>query len=169
MDRWLENRQLPYHLASACGLVRKDGLILLIRSSKRGWELPGGTVEQGETITEALKREIFEESGIRTVPEHMTGVYQNLSMKDGYGPLEGMKLPPIINFAFICRYVSGEPTVSEESEDVRWVTPEEAVHLVTHPLYAQRLADLLQYEGSVVFSSYTYDNRTAEFRPKEDL
>ncbi|MCR5004430.1 MAG: NUDIX hydrolase [Clostridiales bacterium] len=169
MDQWLENKLLPYHLASACGLVRKDGRILLIRSSKRGWELPGGTVEQGETITEALRREIFEESGIHSVPEHLTGVYQNLLVKDGYGPLEGMKLPPIINFAFICRYTGGEPTVSEESEEVRWVTPEEAVRMVTHPLYAQRLADMLQYDGSVVFSSYTYDNRTMECKTKEDL
>ena len=59
MDQWLENRQLPYHLVSACGLVRKDKMVLLIKSQKRGWELPGGTVEQGETIIEALKREIW--------------------------------------------------------------------------------------------------------------
>ena len=95
MDKWLENKQLPYHLISACGLVRKDG----------------------------------------------------------YGPLEGMKIPPIINYGFICRYVSGEAKVSDESEHVRWVTPEEAVRMVTHPLYSKRLADMLEFDGSVVFSS----------------
>ena len=169
MDKWLESKNLPHHLVSACGLVRKDGLVLLIRNPRRGWEMPGGTAEQGETITEALKREIFEESGILCEPERLTGVYQNLTVKDGYGPLEGMKIPPIINFAFLCRYVGGEAAVSEESEDVRWVTPEEATRLVTHPLYVKRLADMLAFDGSVVFSSYAYDNRTVAFRTEELL
>ena len=169
MDQWLENKQFPYHFISACGLVRKDGLILLIRNPIRGWELPGGTAEQGEIITEALKREIFEESGIHCEPEHLTGIYQNLIVKDGYGPLEGMKIPPIINFAFLCHYVSGEATTSEESEAVRWVTEEEAVSMVTHPLYAKRLADALKFDGNVVFSSYAYDNKTAEFKRDEIL
>ena len=75
-----------------------------------------------------------------------------------------MKIPPIINMGFICKYEGGEPTVSDESEDVRWVTPEEAVEMVTHPLYAKRLADMLKYDGSVVFSSYEYDNKTAVYR-----
>ena len=169
MDKWLENRQLPYHLLSACGLVRKDGYILLIRNPRRGWELPGGTIEQGETLTEALKREIYEESGIICEPQHLAGIYQNLAAKDGYGPLEGMTIPPIVNFTFICRYISGEATVSDESEDVRWVTSEEAVQLVTHPLYVKRLADMLESDGRVVLSSYVYDNRTAEFKADEKV
>ena len=169
MDKWLESKELPYHLISACGLVRKDGLVLLIRNQRRGWELPGGTVEQGETITEALKREIYEESGILSEPEHLTGIYQNLVVKDGYGPLEGMKIPPIVSMAFVCRDIGGEASVSDESEDVRWVTSEEAIRMVTHPLYAKRLADMLKREDSVVFSSYAYDNRTAVFRTDEHL
>ncbi len=169
MDKWLEDRKLPYHLISACGLVYKDGFVLLIRNPKRGWEMPGGTVEQGETITDALKREIYEESGIHCEPEHLTGIYQNLTEKDGYGLLEGMKIPPIVNLAFICRYTDGEASVSEESEDVRWVTPEEAVSMVTHPLYAKRLNDMLNADGSVTFSFYEYDNKTAVFKGDEKM
>ena len=167
MDNWLESKKLPFHLISACGLVRKDGLVLLIKDKRRGWEMPGGTMEQGETIIEALKREIQEESGILCEPEHLTGIYQNLIVKDGYGPLEGLKIPPIMSLAFACRYISGETSTSEESEDVRWVTPEEAISMVTHPLYAQRLSDILQSDGSVVFSSYEYDNKSTVFKAKE--
>ena len=169
MDKWLEDKELPNHLVSACGLVHKDGLVLLIRHPIRGWELPGGTADQGETITDALKREIYEESGILCEPEHITGVYQNLLVKDGYGPLEGMKIPPIVSFAFICKYIGGEAVVSDESEDVCWVTPEEAVRMVTHPLYEKRLADMLKYDGAVVFSSYAYDNKAAVFNANEYL
>ena len=169
MDKWLESRELPYHLISACGLVQKDGLVLLVRNPRRGWEMPGGTIEQGEIITDALKREVFEESGIHCEPERLTGIYQNLAVKEGYGPLEGVKIPPIINLAFICRYIDGEASVSEESEDVRWVTPEEATGMVTHPLYVKRLADMLKADDSVVFSSYEFDNRTAVFRTDENI
>ena len=141
-----------------------------IGSESKAWQgNAGGTVEQGETITDALRREIYEESGIHCEPEHLTGIYQNLIVKDGYGPLEGMTIPPIINLAFICRYIDGEASVSEESEDVRWVTPEEATGMVTHPLYAKRLTDMLRTDGSVVFSSYEYDNRTTVFMTDEKM
>ena len=40
------------------------------------------------------------------------------------------------------RITGGEPKASEEAEDVRWVTPEEAAELVTHPLFVKRLADI---------------------------
>lgn len=169
MDNWVDNRELPYYLISSCGLVKKDGLVLLVRNPRRGWEMPGGTVEQGETITDALRREIYEESGIHCEPERLTGIYQNLIVKDGYGPLERMTIPPIINLAFVCRYIDGEASVSEESEDVRWVTPEEATCMVTHPLYAKRLKDMLRMDDSVVFSSYEYDNRTTIFMTDENM
>ena len=84
MDKWLESRNLPHHLISVCGLVRRDGLFLLIKNPKRGWELPGGIVERGETVTDALRREICEESGILGEPERLTGVYHNLTEKDGF-------------------------------------------------------------------------------------
>ena len=69
MDKWLETKQLQVHFVSAAGLVYKDGKVLLIRSERRGWEFPGGIVEQGEAILDGLKREIFEETGI-TVDEN---------------------------------------------------------------------------------------------------
>ena len=64
MDKWLETKQIPSHCVSAAGVVYKDGKVLLIRSERRGWEIPGGIVEQGEAILDGLRREILEESGI---------------------------------------------------------------------------------------------------------
>ena len=81
MDQWLETKQLPVHFVSAAGVVYKDGKVLLIRSERRGWEFPGGIVEQGEALLDGLRREIFEESGISVEPEAVTGIYQNLAFK----------------------------------------------------------------------------------------
>ena len=96
MDKWVETKQLQLHFVSAAGLVYKDGKVLLIRSARRGWEFPGGVVEQGEAILDGLKREIREESGITAEPKFLAGIYQRLSMKEGYGPLEGMMIPPTV-------------------------------------------------------------------------
>lgn len=49
------------------GVLVENGTILLVKqrlSKDRGWSLPGGRLEQGETIQEGLQREFFEETGL---------------------------------------------------------------------------------------------------------
>mgnify|MGYP006300996801 CR=1 FL=1 len=61
-------------------LVRNEsGCILLVRHSyKPGWHLPGGGVEAGETVHEALVRELVEETGLRPDGEiEIVGVFAN--------------------------------------------------------------------------------------------
>jgi len=59
---------VSYHIA--IGIVRRGGEVLLVRQQEPGdpqsyWVLPGGLVEPGETLGEALVREVREESGVR--------------------------------------------------------------------------------------------------------
>lgn len=55
----------PVHIVSVGGLIENDeGKILMLKSPDRGWEIPGGQVEEGESLTDALKREVKEETGI---------------------------------------------------------------------------------------------------------
>ena len=140
---------------SACGLVRRaDGKVLLVNNPRRGWEFPGGVIEQGESPLDALRREIFEESGVVAEPRAFVGAYANLSCIEGYGPLAGTVMPPRLNLAFLCDYVRGEPAPSDESTQVEWVMPEEARRRAVHPSVAKRLADMLDYAGAPVFRSY---------------
>ena len=141
----------------AAGLVYKDDKVLLIKSQKRGWELPGGVVEQGESIFDGLKREISEESGVIAEPEKMVGIYQRLSSKPGYGPLEGMVLPTTVIMTFICTYVGGAETFSNESIAVGWFAPNEAKEKITDPYMKKAVEDLLAFDGKQHFC--TFKNR----------
>lgn len=121
----------PTHFVSVAGLVINDsGEVLLVNSPRRGWEYPGGMVEPGETFEDALLREIREESGIEAEIVGFIGLCKNIE-KD------------VVNIDFACRAVGGSLTTSDESTDVRWVSPEDALSMVTFPLTKKRLAHML--------------------------
>lgn len=167
LDNWLETKQLPLHFVSVAGLVYKEDKVLLIKSERRGWEFPGGVLEQGESIFDGLKREIFEESGIIAEPEKFVGIYQRLNKKEGYGYLEGMILPPVVNLTFRCSYVSGEEKASDESIDVGWFTPDEAREKVTVSDIKKRLEDILEYDGKQHFD--TFENKGGKIKFIRDI
>lgn len=53
----------------------RDGRVLLADIADRGWCVPSGRVEQGESIEEAARRETFEESGATLGPLTLLGQY----------------------------------------------------------------------------------------------
>ena len=140
----------PTHKVSVAAMVHDGkGKILLVNSPWRGWEYPGGLIEPGETFEEALRREIREESGVEVELERFVGICKNLE-KD------------IVNIDFVCRYVSGELTTSDESTEVVWVTPEEAVKMITFPLTKKRLANMLGGSREVCLFGFKREPFTVE-------
>lgn len=77
------------------------------------WDIPGGTVEEGETVEEALIRELQEETGIDIEPIAPVYAYSNLS-----------QLPKrqTIQLVYTCKYKNGAVTLNpDEHEEYRWV------------------------------------------------
>lgn len=121
-----------------------DSRILLVRVAQRGWEMPGGQVEEGEDLVAALRREVKEEAGCVVEPERLLGVYPRVA-----------PAPALLALLFRCRHVEGEPHATEiDVPEARWCTREEARRLVTRPAAAQRLADALDDDPGVVYRPY---------------
>lgn len=134
----------PKHIVAVSGLIsHPNGKVLLIRSPKRGWEFPGGQVEEGEDLIEALQREIKEESGVNASIGSLVGVYSNIST------------PKKVMFGFLGDYVSGELATSDESLETRWVTRYSVLQYVSHSVIYDRITDLLNFSGRVIYRVYT--------------
>lgn len=136
----------PTHLVSVAALVTNDdGKILLVNSPWRGWEYPGGLIEPGETFQQALHREIKEEAGVEVEITGFVGICKNVERD-------------IVNIDFTARYLSGDLTPSEESTEVIWATPEEAMDLITFPLTQKRLANMLSGREEAVLFCFQREN-----------
>ena len=117
---------------SAGGIVlNKKNKILIVNQNYDSWSLPKGHVDPGETILEAAKREIYEESGVRQLDYIKDlGFYQRFKIgldgKDDSGELKKIHL-----FLFKTNQMKLQP-IDPMNPEARWCTPEEIVKLLTH-------------------------------------
>lgn len=134
------------HLVSVAALVtNEENQILLVKSPWRGWEYPGGLIEPGESFEAALKREVFEESGVEIEITGFVGICKNVERN-------------IVNIDFTARYTGGKLTTSEESTEVGWFTAEEAMEIITFPLTKKRLANMLSGDRTVHLFGFRREN-----------
>ncbi len=112
---------IPKHIVSAAVIVMNDEhKILLIKGPKRGWEMPGGQVEEGEALKDAAIREVKEESGIEIEITKFCG-------------------SSICNTLFLGRPIGGKLTTSSESIEVGYYSIEHALDMVTWKNFKERI------------------------------
>ncbi|MGC5309267.1 NUDIX domain-containing protein [Micromonospora zamorensis] len=111
--------------------------VLLIRRTDNGlWAVPGGAQDFGEYIAETAVRETKEESGIDVEVAGIVGIYTDPKHVMAYNDGEVRQQ---FSICFRARYLSGEPTPSSESSEVRWVGKKELDSLPIHPSMRLRI------------------------------
>jgi 8-oxo-dGTP diphosphatase len=117
----VESRQYPSRPFLGVGaLIFEEGKILLVERGKEPlkgyWSLPGGIVETGEKLEEAIRREVEEETGLDVEPYAMFEIFERI-MPDPQGRPEYH----YVLIDYLCRRLSGEPAAASDVSRVAWV------------------------------------------------
>ncbi len=128
-----------YRMSSHAVITDADGRVLLLKATYGacGWGLPGGAVDPGETVHDALLRECREELGIQVSVRYLSGIYLHRN---------------VTSHALVFR--CDMPTDStirlsdEHSEYRYWRVGEMA------PVQRQRVEDCLGFEGTVISAAF---------------
>ncbi|MFY9769471.1 MAG: NUDIX hydrolase [Xanthobacteraceae bacterium] len=118
----------PYLAVSAA--IFRDGRVLIVRRARPPahglYTLPGGGVELGETLEQAIIREVREETGLAITPLALVGFREALA-RDAAGRVERH----FVILPFAARWIAGEVALSEELAEAHWRKPDELAGLKT--------------------------------------
>lgn len=138
---------VPKHIIAVSAYVtNQEGQVLLVRTHQRSdtWELPGGQVEEGEPLDQAVSRECSEETGLNVRPLGITGVYYNTTSH-------------ILSIVYQCEYVDGELKVQpEEIGAARFISLTESNidEYITRPHMKSRTLDAMKNNNFVPYEAW---------------
>jgi ADP-ribose pyrophosphatase YjhB (NUDIX family) len=98
--------------------------VLLVRRGQAPllgeWSLPGGVLECGETLREAVAREVREETGLKVEAGELLGVYERITLAN-----DGRVRYHYVLIDFLCHTSGGELQAASDAAEVRWFSPAE--------------------------------------------
>ena len=118
-------REYPAHPVVGVGaVVVRDGRALIIRRAheprKGEWSLPGGHLDLGESLIDAVRREVKEETGLDVHPGPIVETFDRVH-RDPDGRIRFH----FVIVDFVCEAPSGEAVAGSDAEAVAWVTAAE--------------------------------------------
>jgi ADP-ribose pyrophosphatase YjhB (NUDIX family) len=118
----MKRRRYPRHPLPGVGaLIFRRGSVLLVergREPLKGyWSLPGGLVETGEKLEDAIRREVQEETGLRVQPLRMFEIFERI-IRDADGRIEFH----YVLLDYVCKVVGGEARAGDDVSRVEWAT-----------------------------------------------
>ena len=125
MNLIMENRKYPaFPLVGVTALIQDQGRVLLIKRrydpGKGLWSLPGGLIDLGEKLEDALVREVEEETGLKVEIGSLLSIIDRIR-KDKDGRI-------IYHYVIVCYFAhpkGGKPKASSDAEDVKWFYPKD--------------------------------------------
>lgn len=135
----MAEQQFPEPTVGAL-IINKEGKMLLVKSNKwnNKYVIPGGHIELGETMEQALKREIKEENGLDIYNIKFL-IFQEFIFDNLF-----WKKKHFIFFDFSCRTDSNEVKLDEEGQEYLWVEPEKALKMDVEPYTLKSIKKFLE-------------------------
>ena len=129
-------------VAVTAAVRNKNGELLMIERTDNGlWALPGGAQDLGESVVEAARREVREETGIDVEVTGLSGIYSDprhvIAYDDGEVRQE-------FSLCFHAKPVGGNLRPSSESREARWVSPDSLTVLRIDPSMRLRVTHALK-------------------------
>lgn len=144
---------MPTHIIAGAGIVRNGrDEVLLVKTHNAGWVFPGGQVEVGENVIDAVKREIMEEAGIDIDVEEVFCISSNTGKYPGHNGIK--EIPTKIMLDFICSAKGGIPRPSDENSESMYVPEDKVLDLIQAPAIIERYKAYLEYAGRPVYLEY---------------
>ncbi len=128
------------------GVVVEQGRVLLVRRGRAPllgeWSIPGGALKVGETLEEALRRELREETGLEVTPLELLEVLDRIVQDEA-----GRTRYHYVLIDYLCRVKRSGPQDPRAATDVsecRWVAPSELAEYHLRPETLQVVGKALQ-------------------------
>jgi len=146
-------RVLPAHIIAGAGIVLNErNEVLMVKTYRSGWAFPGGQVEVGENVIDAVKREILEETGVGVDVGEVFCIASNTGKYPGYNGVK--EVPTKIMLDFICHAKSGTPRPSDENSESAFFSKDKALNLIQTPAVIERFKAFLEYAGRPIYMEY---------------
>lgn len=107
-------------IVGVAAVVLRGAEVLLVRRgrepAKGTWGLPGGAVELGETLVQAVRREVQEECAVEIEVGPVVGVFEPMQ-RDSAGRLQYH----YVVIDLLARHLTGEPRADDDAEEACWI------------------------------------------------
>jgi 8-oxo-dGTP diphosphatase len=114
------------------GVIVQDGRAVIVRRGqeprKGEWSLPGGVVELGESLIDATRREMNEETGLDVDVGELVEIFDRV-----HRDAEGRVRYHFVIADYLCTPIGGTLLAGSDATDARWVSIDEIDEYVTNP------------------------------------
>ena len=125
-----------------------DEILMIRRTDNDNWAVPGGAIDLGESVAQAAVRETREESGIECEITGIVGIYSDPKHVLLY--TSNGEVRQEFSIVLTAQPLSGQPTPSSESSEVRWVSASEVHDYTMDRSMRMRINDYLDRKESPV-------------------
>jgi nucleoside triphosphatase len=126
-------------------VINAQGKLFLMRSHKwrDGWVVPGGHIELGERMVDALRREVREETGLEIYDIRFL-LFQEFIYDEAFWERQHF-----IFFDYACRTDMGEARLNEEAQEYRWVSVEQALAMPIDAYTRRAIEKYIEQQGGM--------------------